>query len=95
MPIGQECIIRGGDFNSKSADRWLQDASYFRLKNVTLGYTVPIKAYVEKLRFYITGQDLFEVTDMLSVLDPEVGDNTTRNLYPIFRSWTLGVNVTF
>lgn len=86
---------KGGDFNSKSADRWLQDASYFRLKNVTLGYTVPIKAYVEKLRFYITGQDLFEVTDMLSVLDPEVGDNTTRNLYPFFRSWTLGVNVTF
>ena len=87
---------KSDDFNSKPADRWLQDASYFRLKNVTLGYTVPIsKKYMEKLRIYVTGQDLFEITDMFSVIDPEAKNNATRSLYPFFRSWTLGLNITF
>lgn len=86
---------KGDDFNSKPADRWVQDASYFRLKNVTLGYTFPIKKHVEKLRIYVTGQDLFEISDMLSILDPEVENNATRSVYPFFRSWTVGLNVTF
>ncbi|WP_300701569.1 TonB-dependent receptor [Bacteroides sp.] len=87
---------KGENFNSKAADRWLQDASYLRLKNLTLGYTIPVsKKYMEKLRVYVTGQDLFEITDMLSVLDPETENNVSRSLYPFFRSWTVGVNVTF
>lgn len=87
---------KGDTFNSRSADRWMQDASYFRLKNLTLGYTVPVsKKYMEKLRVYVTGQDLFEFTSMLSVIDPEADNNATRALYPFFRSWTVGVNVTF
>lgn len=87
---------KGDIFNSKPADRWMQDASYFRLKNVTLGYTIPVnKKYMEKLRVYVTGQDLFEFTDILSVMDPEAENNATRALYPFFRSWTIGLNVTF
>lgn len=87
---------KGDKFNSKPADRWLQDASYFRLKNLTLGYTIPVsKKYMEKLRVYVTGQDLFEFTNMLSVLDPEAENNASRALYPFFRSWTVGLNVTF
>lgn len=87
---------RGDKFNSRPADRWMQDASYLRLKNLTLGYTIPIsKKYMEKLRVYVSGQDLFEITNMLSVIDPEAENNATRSLYPFFRSWTLGVNITF
>lgn len=87
---------KGDTFNSKPADRWIQDASYLRLKNLTLGYTIPVsKKYMEKLRVYITGQDLFEITNMLSVMDPEAENNATRALYPFFRSWTIGLNVTF
>lgn len=87
---------KGDKFNSKPADRWMQDASYFRLKNVTLGYTLPVnKKYMEKLRVYVTGQDLFEFTDILSVMDPEAESDVTRALYPFFRSWTIGLNVTF
>ena len=74
----------------------MQDASYLRLKNLTLGYTIPVaKKYMDKLRFYISGQDLFEITNMLSVLDPETESGISRSLYPFFRSWTVGVNVTF
>lgn len=87
---------KGETFNSRAADRWMQDASYLRLKNVTIGYTVPLqKKYVEKLRFYLSGQDLYEWSDMLSVLDPEVGNSVGRDLYPFFRSFTFGLNLTF
>ena len=87
---------KGADFNSKPADRWMQDASYLRLKNITLGYTIPVsKKYIQKLRVYVTGQDLFEISDMLEVLDPEVENEAARGIYPFFRSWTLGLNVTF
>ena len=50
---------------------------------------------MEKLRVYVTGQDLFEFTDILTVMDPEAENNATRALYPFFRSWTIGLNVTF
>lgn len=87
---------KGDKFNSRPADRWMQDASYFRLKNLTVGYTIPVsKKYMEKLRVYVSGQDLFEFTNMLSVIDPEAENDASRSLYPFFRSWTIGLNVTF
>ena len=82
-------------FNFKPSDKWVQDASYLRLKNLTIGYTVPVsKRYIEKLRFYITGNDIWEKTDLLKVFDPEAGNNASRNYYPFFRTWSFGVNLT-
>lgn len=87
---------KGNDFNFKTADRWVQNGAYLRLKNATLGYTIPVsKKYLEKLRVYVTGEDIWEHTNMLSVFDPEIGNNVKRDLYPFFRSWTIGLNVTF
>lgn len=84
------------DFNVKASDKWVQDASYIRLKNITLGYTIPVsKKYIEKLRVYVTGSDIWEHSNMLSVFDPEVDNKITREYYPFFRSWTFGLNVTF
>lgn len=84
------------DFNFKPSDKWMQNAAYIRLKNITLGYTVPIpKKYIERLRVYVAGSDVWEHSNMLSVFDPEVGNNVNRSYYPFFRSWTLGLNVTF
>ncbi|MFQ7113270.1 SusC/RagA family TonB-linked outer membrane protein [Hallella bergensis] len=86
---------KGNDFNFKPCDKWLQDASYLRLKNVTLGYTLPVmKQYIQNLRIYVTGEDVWEHTNMLKVFDPEVGNNSNRYIYPFFRSWTVGVNIT-
>lgn len=83
-------------FNYHPSDKWVQDASYIRLKNVTLGYTIPVKKNVfERLRVYVTGADLWEHSDMLSVFDPEVGNDAKATYYPFFRTWTVGVNVTF
>lgn len=85
-----------GSFNFEPADRWVQDASYIRLKNVTIGYTIPVKKNImNKLRVYVSGSDLWEHSDLLSVYDPEVGNNIGANYYPFFRTWTVGLNVTF
>ena len=83
-------------FNFHASDKWVQDASYLRLKDITIGYTIPIKRDImEKLRVYISGADIWERTNLLSVFDPEVGDGAKAEYYPFFRTWTMGVNVTF
>lgn len=82
-------------FNFHTADRWIQDGSYIRLKTLTVGYTLPVfKQYVEKCRIYLTGNDLWEHTNMLSVFDPEVGNKANANIYPFFRTYTVGINIT-
>ena len=87
---------KGDNFNFKTSDRWVQNGAYIRLKNVTVGYTLPVlKKYVERIRVYVTGEDIWEHSNMLSVFDPEVGNKADRNIYPFFRTWTLGLNVTF
>ncbi len=87
---------KGNDFNFKTSDRWMQNGAYIRLKNITMGYTLPVlKKYVERMRIYVTGEDIWEHSKMLSVFDPEIGNQSDRNIYPFFRTWTVGLNVTF
>lgn len=82
-------------FNYYPADRWVQDGSYIRLKNIQLGYKVPIPAKIALLRVYVNGSDVWEHTNALNVFDPEVGNEKNTQYYPFFRTWTMGVNVTF
>ncbi|MBD5265807.1 MAG: TonB-dependent receptor [Bacteroides sp.] len=88
-------LYNGNNFNYKASDRWVQDGSYLRLKNVTFGYTIPVpRKTLERLRVYISGDDVWEHTNMLKVFDPEVGNKPSANYYPFFRTWTFGVNLT-
>lgn len=88
-------LYSGNAFNYNTSDRWVQDASYIRLKNVTLGYSIPLKKFhIDQLRVYVNGNDLWEHTKMLKVFDPEVGNNPSANYYPFFRTWTVGLNLT-
>ena len=99
----------GAPQNLSISDRFVEDGSYTRLKNITLGYTLnseSISDYISKLRIYISGQNLITITDY-SGLDPEVGNPLTtqngdsfelgvdRGNYPQPKSVLLGVNVTF
>jgi TonB-linked SusC/RagA family outer membrane protein len=85
----------GDMYNFQPSDKWVQNAAYLRLKNITLGYTIPIqKRYIQKLRVYVSGNDIWEKSDILKVFDPESGNNVGRNYYPFFRTWSFGVNVT-
>jgi TonB-linked SusC/RagA family outer membrane protein len=76
---------------------WLYDMSYLRLKNLQLGYNIPqkllAKAYISSLRIFLSTENLFTLTEYPG-LDPEK-TNSARDLYPINRSYSAGVKVSF
>ncbi|MBC8084305.1 MAG: TonB-dependent receptor, partial [Hymenobacter sp.] len=83
------------------SNRYLENGSYLRLDNMTLGYTLPVKNdYVKRARVYATSQNLFTLTDYRGI-DPEMnlGGLTpgldSNNFYPKTRSFVLGVNLDF
>jgi TonB-linked SusC/RagA family outer membrane protein len=83
-------------YNYEPSDKWVQDGAYVRLKNIQLGYTIPVpKNIVQSLRIYVSGSDVWEYSNVLEIFDPEVGNNTSSQTYPFFRTWTMGVNLTF
>ena len=98
----------GGCHNYYPQTKYLVDMSYLRLKNVTLGYTLPVeltkKAFVQKLRFYVSCNNLFLLHKGSGDLpiDPEMnagqgslGYGTWGRTYPITKSWSFGLQVTF
>ena len=80
---------------------WLQDASYLRLKNLILGYSLPSqfldRIKLKNLRVYFSGDNLLTFTKFIG--DPErvIQDNTSGRfaIYPQANLYTIGVNVTF
>ena len=95
--------IRTDRNNSQCNDHYLQDASYLRLKNVTLGYTLPqlasIKKYIKKLRIYVSAENLLTFTNLM-ILDPEALGSSAQaygigKTYPMYRTFSVGVNVMF
>lgn len=78
--------------------RYLQDASYLRMKNLTIGYTLPKswtnKAGLERVRFYFSGENLCELQHLKADLDVEAIDSSSK-VYPLQRSYSFGVNLNF
>jgi TonB-linked SusC/RagA family outer membrane protein len=78
--------------------KYLQNAAYLRLKNITLGYALPEaileKIYVSKLRFYVTGENLFEWSSIKKHIDPEAIGNEGY-AYPFQRKISAGISVAF
>lgn len=98
----------GGCHNYYPQTKYLVDMSYLRLKNVTLGYTLPEeltkKAFIQKLRVYASCSNLFLLHKGSGDLpiDPEMnagqgslGYGTWGRTYPITKSWSFGLQVTF
>lgn len=80
--------------NFRPSDKWTQNGSYLRLKNIQIGYELPIhKKFVQNLRVYVSGQDLWETTKVLSVFDPEVGNDVDATAYPFYRTVSFGINL--
>lgn len=87
------------DTNSSSnlsmSDFWMFNGGYLRMKNVSVGYNVPSKLTekisINKVRFYISGNDLFCLSRYPDGWDPERGDSS----YPITSSLLFGINVNF
>ncbi len=86
--------------NIQSQTRYLQNAAYVRLKNVTLNYNLPqnfiAKAGLSDASVYLSGQNLWEATGMRNTLDPEEANNDNiRHKYFFERSFSIGLKVTF
>lgn len=80
-------------------DRFLENASFLRLKNLTLAYVLPqpiLKKtnFFTSARIYLQGQNLLTFTGF-NGLDPEVASNIYRAQYPASRQYTLGIEVSF
>lgn len=93
------------NLNHRTSDLFLEKGDFLRLKNLTIGYTLPAaltdRMQVAKWRFYITGQNVFTFTSY-SGIDPELGyvdGNRQANVdyaqYPQARTFIFGTSVTF
>ena len=93
--------------NTRLSDRYVRDGSYLRLKNVTLGYTLPerlfesIGASVRSARLFVGGQNLLTFTGY-NGLDPEIGERNgvldrgiDRGVFPQARTYTIGLDFQF
>ena len=94
--------------NDRISDRYVEDGSFLRIKNITLGYTFPKallnKAKIENLRVYVNIQNLYTFTKYTGY-DPEVGASTSDSTgltygldngrYPSPAMYSFGLNITF
>jgi hypothetical protein len=83
--------------NTRPSDRYIEDGSYLRIKNLTMGYTIPKllmkKAHITSARLYVSAQNLYTFTKYKG-FDPEIGaGGIDNNVYPVTRTFTIGVNL--
>lgn len=90
--------------NSRESDRFLENGNFVRLRQAQLGYSLPTdllkKAHIERLRFYVSGENLFTITGY-SGTDPEFSRSSPLDtgidsyIFPFTRSFTVGAQLTF
>ena len=88
--------------NREFQDRYMQNASYLRLKNLQVGYTLPKsiteKFYCSNLRIFFSGENLCTWTKLSKVLDPEsleVSSMKSGSSYPIAKTYSFGLTIDF
>ena len=90
--------------NNIFSDFYVEDASFLRIQNLQLGYTIPAalteKAKIEKLRFYLSVSNLYTFTNYMGY-DPAastgtpIGGGFDSGFYPAARTYTFGLNLNF
>jgi len=83
--------------NNRASNRFVENGSYLRLKNVTFGYNIPAqlleKVKLSTVKLYISGQNLLTFTKYEG-FDPEVSvDGIDNNLYPVTKTISFGINI--
>ena len=87
--------VQRNNWNYAFNDFRVQNNKYLRLKQIEIGYTLPLKNLnigINSARLYFNGQDLWEISNLDDGFDPEYG-SASNNTYPFTRIWTFGVNV--
>jgi TonB-linked SusC/RagA family outer membrane protein len=106
---GYTALNAGGELTYKQS-KYVQNAAYIRLKNITFGYNIPKtwvnKIHIESLRVYFTGQNLWTWSPMfkhnpnmdpenIEQADPELSPGAGQGMaYPMLKTYTLGLSVT-
>lgn len=84
--------------NALSSDFWIEDASYLRLKNIELGFSLPSKilkkAHMSACRLYLSGNNILTFTKLKNA-DPENPTTNSGAVYPQMRVFNIGFNVKF
>ena len=106
--INPDAILPASSFsastnNSRVSDFWLRDVRYLRLKNINLTYNIPnniiSKIGLNSTQLYLSTENIFTLTNLgiyKNSFDPEFDPNTqTTRRYPITRSFTAGIKMTF
>lgn len=88
----------GSSMNFETSSRFVESGSYFRLKNLQVGYTLPASVlngtFIKRCRFYLSGNNLLTLTGYTGY-DPEVGGGVDYGNYPQARTLLFGVNLDF
>ncbi|MEN0052166.1 MAG: TonB-dependent receptor [Mucilaginibacter sp.] len=89
-------LVYGYSYNERLSTKWLEDASYFRVKNIQLGYTLPKsiteKWHVGRLRVYASADNLFTSTNFYYGYDPE-SPVSAGGYYPQVKTYVFGLNL--
>lgn len=86
--------------NQNTQTQYLQNGAYIRLKNISVGYTLPNslmqKIAISKFRVFLSAENLWTGTKLNKIFDPEtLGGGTSSIGYPLFKTVSLGINVNF
>ena len=89
--------ISGRGSNKLVQTRYLQNAAYIRLQNLTFGYTLPKnisrKVYLDNVRFFLSGENLWVGTKLSKIFDPETVANSAGNSYPLYKAYSIGLSI--
>lgn len=90
----------GSNPNNMISSFWVKSGAYCRLKNVVIGYSLPLKwirkASMSKVRIYASAQNLFTIKDnFYEGFDPESSIGSGASLYPLNKTFLFGLNVEF
>lgn len=95
FPRLKSYLANGSGDMAHTQTRYLQNAAYMRMKNITFGYSLPKKllnsGMLENVRIYFSGENLFEITSLTKSYDPEALNETT---HPFPRTFSFGLNIT-
>ena len=111
-PLGQNLdsyyprLSWNGGRNTQTQTRYLQNAAYCRLKNITLGYTLPAaltkRIAVQNVRVFVSAENILTITNFIKTADPELAgvgylsnSNQIGKTYPLTKSFSMGLSVTF
>jgi len=88
----------GYSYSQRLSTKWLEDASYFRVKNIQVGYTLPTlitqKCRVGRLRIYASADNIFTKSNFFYGYDPE-SPVTSGGFYPQVKTYVFGLNLNF